>query len=237
MVQPVSELGAFPGEPGGFEGVPWGSSAVQVFQARPGLKRRGYRRYAVAAAARQQKDGLFMDEVGPLLGFDEAEIRYLVGPRGLFQVEVSLQDMGAGASLAGKQVIETLVGRYGPASTDPESRLVWAGETTVVSLEEKLSMSGSHVELVYTLRRRWTPVALTAPLQAAAETAAAPGPAPPAEADSAPAPKPVPEAKAQQPQAKTKPKKPAVKNPPAKKGSDDLFDGADPADLISGDRP
>ena len=143
---------AYPGEPDGFETVRWGAMPQELLEKRPGLQKRGHSLASVKAAMKRHPNGVLLTEIGPYLGFSDAEIRYSVAPTGLFQVELRLVDSAPGSYKRSTEVTSELVQRYGPPTRSEGRSQLWLGEKTVVRLEEEPAISG--VSLVLTFTRR-----------------------------------------------------------------------------------
>ncbi len=148
----AADLAAFPNEPEGFEGLSWGTAPAALLKARPGLPRVGYTLGKMQAQMKRTPAGIFVVETAPYQGFDDAELRYHVSPKGLFRVVVSLTDSDPASFERGDVVRKALEEKFGAPAKQADGKLLWLGATTVIELEELPAISGVQLTLSYSQR-------------------------------------------------------------------------------------
>ena len=134
-------------EPLGFEGIPWGAGPDKVWKERPAIKKR-YKKGKIMAAYRRSDGGIFLEEDATHMDLD-ASIRFNIGPKGLFTVELSSETEDPSKIGLGSKLAEKLSKLYGEPASKAPGEWRWKGKTTLVTLTEQMAAAGLRISLTY----------------------------------------------------------------------------------------
>lgn len=194
---------AFNGEPHGWSGMPWGTSAESAIKGNAEWRKR-YKLNEVRKIL--ETSDVIVEGSDELMG-RRTGARWIFGAKGLHTVVLTWEDTRGEAYAAWKDLFAALEGAWGePDKKGPRGEeMTWTGRWTKATVKRRMVPSGSGAE-----------VRLEALPAAFEESPPAGGGAPPARRDNPSTPSPTP----------TNPGK-APDKAPDKKGDDDPFGGDD----------